>query len=193
MVAATIRTVFARPDPSVAREQWEMEPGSEQLGLMTGLVLGIGSGATARSALVVGRPARRVPARQLLLASLAFGWLTLLLLAAMSSFWQFVAARVVMGLLTGGIVTLAYAHVSTVPPSDRLSASFSMVASVATLASAVGPVSLSTLASAAGLRSPLLVGAIGFACCFVLLLVAGRQSAGAGATRRQVGLPGGSA
>jgi DHA1 family multidrug resistance protein-like MFS transporter len=171
----------------------EMEPGSEQLGLMTGLVLGIGSGATALSALVVGRLARRVPARLLLLASLAFGCLTLPVLAAMGSVWQFVAARVVMGLLTGGIVTLAYAHVSTVLPSDRLSVSFGLFASIAMVASAVGPVSLSTLASSAGLRSPLIVGAIGFACCFVLLLVAGRRSATAGAARRQVGLPDGTA
>jgi DHA1 family multidrug resistance protein-like MFS transporter len=170
----------------------EMEPASEQLGLMTGLVLGIGSGATALSALLVGRLARRVPARSLLLASLAFGCVTLPVLVLMETFWQFVAARVVMGLLTGGIVTLAYAHVSTVLPSDRLSVSFGMFASVAMVASAVGPVSLSTLATTAGLRSPLIAGAVGFACCFLLLLIASRQPAVAGATPRQVGLPGGS-
>jgi DHA1 family multidrug resistance protein-like MFS transporter len=152
----------------------EMEPGSEQVGLMTGLVLGLGSAATAISALVCGRLARRVSARTLLLASLACGVLTLPLLATMASFWAFMAARVVMGLLTGGIVTLAYAHVSTLLPSDRLSVSFSMFASVAMVASAVGPVSMSTLAATAGLRSPLLVGAIGFALCFVVLLVMGR-------------------
>lgn len=168
----------------------EMEPGSEQLGLMTGLVLGIGSAATAVSAFVVGCLARRVPVRLLLLASLAFGCLTLPLLAMMGSFWQFVAARVVMGLLTGGIVTLAYAHVSNFLPSDRLSVSFSMFASVAMVASAVGPVSLSTLAASAGLRSPLIVGAVGFACCFVLLLAGGRQAAAAErATQRQVANP----
>jgi DHA1 family multidrug resistance protein-like MFS transporter len=170
----------------------EMEPGSEQLGLMTGVVLGIGSGATALSALAVGRLARRVPARLLLLVSLAFGCVTLPLLAMMGSFWQFVAARVVMGLLTGGVVTLAYAHVSTVLPSDRLSTSFSMFASIAMVASAVGPVSLSTLATTAGLRSPLIAGAVGFACCLLLLLVVGRQSGAARAMQRQVGLPGGS-
>jgi DHA1 family multidrug resistance protein-like MFS transporter len=152
----------------------EMEPGSEQVGLMTGLVLGLGSAATAISALVCGRLARRVSARVLLIGSLACGVLTLPLLASMGTFWGFMAARVVMGLLTGGIVTLAYAHVSTLLPSDRLSVSFSMFASVAMVASAVGPVSMSTLAATAGLRSPLLVGAIGFACCFALLLIVGR-------------------
>lgn len=148
----------------------EMDPGSTQIGLLTGLVLGIGSGATALSALVCGRLARRVPARLLLIGSLVCGCLTLPLLALMGTFWQFMAVRVVMGLLTGGIVTLAYAHVSTVLPSDRLSVSFSMFASVAMVASAVGPVSMSTLATTAGLRSPLLVGAVGFACCIVLLV-----------------------
>ncbi len=136
-----------------------MEPGSEQLGLMTGLVLGIGSardGALGAGLRPAGPP--RVPPGSLLLASLACGCLTLPLLAVMGTFWQFVAARVVMGLLTGGIVTLAYAHVSTILPSDRLSVSFSMFASVAMVASAVGPVSMSTLATTAGLRSPLLVG-----------------------------------
>jgi DHA1 family multidrug resistance protein-like MFS transporter len=152
----------------------EMEPGSEQVGLMTGLVLGLGSAATAISALVCGRLARRVSARTLLLGSLVCGVLTLPLLATTGTFWGFMAARVVMGLLTGGIVTLAYAHVSTLLPSDRLSVSFSMFASVAMVASAVGPVSMSTLAATAGLRSPLLVGAIGFAACFVVLLVVSR-------------------
>lgn len=152
----------------------EMEPGSEQVGLMTGLVLGIGSGATAVSALVCGRLAHRVPARLLLLGALICGCLSLPVLAMMGTFWQFMAARVVMGLLTGGIVTLAYAHVSTLLPPDRLSVSFSMFASVAMVASAVGPVSMSTLASVGGLRSPLIVGAIGFGCCFALLLLAGR-------------------
>jgi DHA1 family multidrug resistance protein-like MFS transporter len=163
----------------------EMEPGSEQVGLMTGLVLGIGSAATALSALVCGRLARRVSARTLLLGSLACGVLTLPLLAMMDSFWAFMAARVVMGLLTGGIITLAYAHVSTLLPSDRLSASFSMFASVAMIASAVGPLLMSTLATMAGLRSPLLVGALGFACCFVVLLVVGRTRWAASPAQRQ--------
>jgi MFS transporter, DHA1 family, multidrug resistance protein len=171
----------------------EMEPSSEQLGLLTGLVLGIGSGATALSALVVGRLARRVSARLLLLASLAFGCVTLPLLVLMETFWTFVGVRIVMGLLTGGIVTLAYAHVSTILPSERLSVSFSMFASIAMVASAVGPVSLSTLATTAGLRSPLIVGAIGFGCCLVLLLVTGRGSVVMRSLSRQVKQPGGGA
>ena len=154
----------------------EMAPGSEQIGSMTGFLLGIGSGATALSALVVGRLTRRVSVRSLLIASLAFGCVTLPLVAVMDSFWTFVGVRVVMGLLTGGVVTLAYAYVSTILPADRLSVSFSMFASVAMVASAVGPVSMSTLATTAGLRSPLIVGAIGFGCCLVLLLLAGRRS-----------------
>jgi MFS family permease len=153
-----------------------MEPSSEQLGLMTGLILGIGSGATALSALACGRLARRVPARTLLLVSLLLGGLATPLLVVAGTFWQFMAARVLMGLFTGGVITLAYARVSALLPSDRLSASFGMLASVAMVASAVGPVSLSTLASTAGLRSPLLIGALGFGVCFVLLLVAGRRA-----------------
>lgn len=154
----------------------EMEPGSGQLGLMTGLVLGIGSGATALSAFVAGRLSQRVPARTLLLFALVCGCLTLPLLYVAASFWQFVAVRVVMGLLTGCIVTLAYSHVSATLPTDRLSAAFSMFASVAMVAAAVGPVSISTLATTAGLRSPLLVGTAGFALCIVLLLVAARRA-----------------
>jgi MFS family permease len=167
----------------------EMEPGSEQVGLMTGLVLGIGSGATAVSALVCGRLARRVPARLLLLGALVCGCLALPVLAMMGTFWQFMAARVVMGLLTGGIVTLAYAHVSTLLPPDRLSVSFSMFASVAMVASAVGPVMMSTLASIGGLRSPLIVGAVGFGCCFVLLLAIGRVRWPALPARRREEIP----
>jgi MFS transporter, DHA1 family, multidrug resistance protein len=166
----------------------EMEPGSEQLGLMTGLVLGIGSGATALSALVVGRLARRCSARLLLLISLASGCLTLPLLAMTGSFWAFVGVRVVMGLLTGGIVTLAYAHVSTILPSERLSATFSTFASVAMVASAVGPVSMSTMAASGGLRSPLLLGAAGFGVCFVWLLAHGWRASAPGTAQQPAGL-----
>ncbi len=163
----------------------EMEPDSGQLGLMTGLVLGIGSGATALSAFVAGRLSRWVSARTLLLCALAAGCLTLPILYVTGSFWQFVGVRIVMGLLTGCIVTLAYAHVSATLSTDRLSAAFSMFASVAMVASAVGPVSISTLATTAGLRSPLLVGTIGFAVCIALLLAAGRRFAAVPPTRPQ--------
>ena len=113
-----------------------------------------------------------VPARVLLLVSLACGcpdpadprdrW------TRSGSSWPRASS---WACSTGGIITLAYAHVSTLLPSDRLSVSFSMFASVAMVASAVGPVSMSTLATTAGLRSPLLVGAVGFA---VLLRPAAR-------------------
>lgn len=169
----------------------EMEPASEQLGLLTGLVLGIGSGATAVSALAAGRLTRKLSTRVLLLGSLAFGCLTLPLLALAGSFWLFVGIRVVMGLLTGGIVTLAYAHASTLVPSDRVSASFSMFASVAMVASAVGPVSITTLASTVGLRAPLVVGAVGFGVCIALLLLAGRRTTLAAAPRERPRASGG--
>lgn len=168
----------------------DMEPDSTQLGLMTGLVLGVGSGATALSAFGAGRLSRRVSTRTLLLASLACGCASLPLLYVASTFWQFVAVRVVMGLLTGCIVTLSYAHVSRICPSDRLSATFSMFASVAMIASAVGPVSITTLAATAGLRSPLLVGAVGFGLCIVLLLVAGRSTQARTAASPQAGAGG---
>jgi DHA1 family multidrug resistance protein-like MFS transporter len=171
----------------------DMEPGSEQVGLMTGLLLGIGSAATALSALISGRLARRYSTRTLLIASLVGGCVTLPILAAAGSVWQFIGLRIVMGLLTGGMLTLAYAHVSALLPPDDLSASFSMFASVAMVASAVGPFSLSPLASTLGLRSPLLVSAAAFGACLMLFVVSGRNLATRSAPRQEPSAPGGSA
>jgi MFS family permease len=168
-----------------------MEPGSDQLGLMTGLLLGIGSAATALSALMSGRLARRISTRTLLIGSLACGCISLPILAAAGSVWQFIGLRIVMGLLTGGMLTLAYAHVSTLLPSDELSGSFSMFASVAMVASAVGPFSLSPLASTLGLRSPLIAGAVAFGACLLLLLVVGRAATARTVPRREPSAPSG--
>jgi hypothetical protein len=48
-----------------------------------------------------------------------------------------------------------------------------MFASVAMMAAAVGPISLSPLAALLGLRSPLLVSTLAFGVCLLLLLVTG--------------------
>jgi MFS family permease len=115
------------------------------------------------------------------------------ILAVSGSVWQFLGVRVVTGLLTGGLVTLAYAHVSTVLSSDDLGASFGMFASVAMVASAVGPFSLSPLVALLGLRSPLLMGAVAFGVCAVLLVVTGRAGATQAVPRREPSAPGGTA
>ncbi|MCC6178707.1 MAG: MFS transporter [Chloroflexi bacterium] len=152
----------------------ELAPGSEQLGLLTGLVLGSGSAATALSAIVGGRLARRYDPRALLLASLAAGSVSLPMLALAGTVWQFVGLRLLMGVLTGGTVTLAYSQATRLIPADRLSSSFSMFASVAMAASAVGPISLSPLATFFGLDAPLFAGGVAFGACFLLLLLGSR-------------------
>ena len=145
-----------------------LAPDSDQIGSLTGLVLGLGSGSTAIAALVSGRLARRFSARRLLLASLAFGCLLLPLLAAAGTVWQLVALRVLVGLLAGGATTLTYAYVSTLLPPERLGLSFSMFASCAMLGSSLGPLSLGAVA-VVSLRLPLVIGAVAFALCLLLL------------------------
>ena len=147
----------------------EMVPDSEQLGTLTGALLGLGSGATALSAFGAGRLSRRVPAGRLLLWPLVAGVVTLPLLAWAATVWQFIGLRILMGLLTGGTVTLAYARASALLPSDRMSAGFSLLACVAMTASALGPISLGTVAQL-GLRAPFFVGAAAFGACALLLV-----------------------
>ena len=148
----------------------ELEPHSDRVGFLTGLVLGLGSGATALASLGMGRLSRRVPARRLLLGSLLCGVLILPLLAMAGTTWQLVALRVALGLLAGGTVTLAYAYVSTFLPADRMGASFSMFASCAMLGASVGPMTLGPVA-AVSLRLPLVIGAVAFGVCLLLLLL----------------------
>jgi DHA1 family multidrug resistance protein-like MFS transporter len=147
----------------------ELEPGSEQVGFITGLVLGLGSGSNALAALVAGRLSGRVSARRLLLGSLACGCLILPLLAAAGTVWQLVGLRVALGLLGGGTIPLAYAVVSRLVPAERLGASFSMFASCAMLGASVGPMSLGAVATIS-VRLPLVLGAAALALCLLVLL-----------------------
>ena len=94
------------------------------------------------------------------------------LLAAAGTVWQLLGLRLALGLLAGGAITLAYAFVSTLVPADRLGSSFSMFASCAMLGAAIGPLSLGPVA-AVWLRLPLVVGAIAFAACLLLLFRTG--------------------
>ena len=167
----------------------EMAPDSDQIGFLTGLILGLGAGSTALAALASGRLARRVSARQLLLGSLACGCLILPLLAMSGTVWQLLGLRIALGLLAGGTITLAYAFVSTLVPADRLGASFSMFASCAMLGAAVGPLSLGPVA-ALTLRLPLVVGAVAFAACLLLLLKLGGWRAESGARSAEPDVPG---
>ncbi len=153
----------------------ELVPGSEQIGFLTGLILGLGAGATALAALAAGRLARRVSPHRLLVGSLAAGVVLLPLLAMAGSVWQLLALRVALGVLAGGSMTLAYAFVSTLVPANRLGASFSMFASCALLGAAIGPLSLGPVA-AFSLRMPLILGAVAFATCMLLLLKLGNPN-----------------
>jgi hypothetical protein len=56
------------------------------------------------------------------------------------------------------------------------------------VASAVGPVSMSTMAASGGLRSPLLLGAAGFGVCFVWLLAHGWRASAPGTAQQPAGL-----
>ena len=155
----------------------ELAPDSDQIGFITGLVLGLGSGSTAIAALVSGRLAQRFSARTLLLGSLACGCLILPLLASAGAIWQVIGLRVALGLFAGGTITLAYAFVSKLLPAERLGLSFSAFASCAMLGGSAGPMSLGAIAQFS-LRLPLVIGAAAFALCLVLLLRVQRPRGG---------------
>ncbi|MFN8525662.1 MAG: MFS transporter [Chloroflexota bacterium] len=130
---------------------------SDQVGLLTGTVLGLSAGSTAVAAMAVGRLSRRYPPRRLLIGALMCGLAILPLLAGAQTVWTLLAMRVVFGLLAGGALTLAYAWAGALISPERLSACFSAFASTAMVASAIGPVSLG-ISAGGSLRAPLYVG-----------------------------------
>jgi len=119
----------------------------------TGLLISIYAVAAALSAALLGRAAGRLPPRRLLVVSLLGGAACVLPMALVSSFERLLLLAALLGLTSGGALTLSYTIGGLLVPAARRGAAFGLFSSAALVGGALSP-------AAAGLLSRLELRAI---------------------------------
>jgi MFS transporter, DHA1 family, multidrug resistance protein len=109
------------------------------LGLATGVLISLYSVAAAVSATVLGKATRRFPPRALLAASLAAGAATVLPMALIASFPMFVLLALLLGLASGGALTLCYTIGGLMVAPDQRATAFGFFSGAALFGGAISP------------------------------------------------------
>jgi DHA1 family multidrug resistance protein-like MFS transporter len=110
-----------------------------RLAVSTGLAISLYSIAAAISASALGKASGRHPPRTLLAASLLAGAVTVIPMALVGSFPAFVALAVVLGLASGGALTLCYTMGGLMVPETRRALAFGFFSSAALFGGAISP------------------------------------------------------
>ena len=129
----------------------ELDTPEGQLATITGVVVGAGAVAAAGSSMLYGRWARPESTRRLLVFALVGGAACSALLALAGAWPEVVALRVVLGLLAGGSISLAFTFGARLAPPERSGLMLSLLSSGGQLGGAVSPV-LVGLIGQVGLR-----------------------------------------
>lgn len=109
------------------------------LGLATGALISLYSVAAAVSAAVLGKATGRFPARALLAASLAAGAATVLPMALIASFPTFALLAALLGLASGGALTLCYTIGGLMVAADQRATAFGFFSGAALFGGAISP------------------------------------------------------
>jgi MFS transporter, DHA1 family, multidrug resistance protein len=136
----------------------ELNTPSAQLATITGFVVGSGAVAAACSSMLYGRWARPEKTRRLLLIALAGGAAFSAVLAMVSSWPEVVVVRILLGLLAGGTMSLAYTMGARLAPASQSGLTLSMLSSGGQLGGALSPM-LAGLISQISLSVALLANA----------------------------------
>jgi len=110
-----------------------------RLALETGVLISAYSVAATVSATVLGRAAQRYNPRGLLVASLLGGMLTVLPMAVAPSFDAMLLLGVLLGLASGGALTLCYTIGGLLVPAERRPTAFGFFSAAALFGGAVSP------------------------------------------------------
>ncbi|HEV3495389.1 MAG TPA: MFS transporter, partial [Actinomycetes bacterium] len=148
----------------------ELETPSAQLATVTGLVVSAGAVAATVSSMLFGRLARPGNTRRLLLLSLAGGAACSAPLALTTGWPQVLGLRLLLGLLAGGTLSLAYTLGARLAPPERSAFTLSVVASGGQLGGALAPVSAGLLGQFS-LRAVFLANAVAYLIALALTLL----------------------
>jgi MFS family permease len=117
----------------------ELETPSGQLATVTGLIVSVGAVAATISSMLFGRLARPGNTRRLLLLSLLGGMACSVPLAFTTGWEQVLGLRLLLGLLAGGSLSLAYTLGARLAPPERSAFTLSVVGSGGQLGGALAP------------------------------------------------------
>lgn len=110
-----------------------------RLALATGALISAYSMAAALSAMLLGRASRRRSPRRLLVLSLAAGGLCVMPMALVSSFGALLLLAVLLGLASGGALTLCYTIGGLLVPAEHRATAFGFFSAAALFGGAVSP------------------------------------------------------
>jgi MFS transporter, DHA1 family, multidrug resistance protein len=159
---------------------------ASSLALATGVLISVYSVAAAVSSALLGKATRRFPARGLLAASLAAGAATVLPMALIAGFPAFVALALLLGLASGGALTLCYTIGGLMVPSGQRTTAFGFFSGAALFGGAISPTVAGLLAHW-NLRGIYYLDAALFVLLTVGLLATGAARAPSPAGEREVG------
>lgn len=112
---------------------------ASRLAFATGLLISLYSVAAALSAACLGRASRHRSPRALLVATLVGGAVTVLPMAAVSSFGSLVLLAVLLGLASGGSLTLCYTIGGLMVPEGVRTTAFGFFSGAALFGGAISP------------------------------------------------------
>jgi MFS family permease len=130
----------------------ELQTPTAQLATITGVVVASGALAATCSSVVYGRWARPENTRRLLVIALAGGAVVSAVIAFAGDWMQVTGLRIVLGLLAGGTMSLAYTMGARLAPSERSGLTLSVLASCGMLGGAVSPILAGLIGNQVSLR-----------------------------------------
>ncbi len=139
----------------------ELDTPSAHLATITGFVVAAGAVAAACSSMLYGRWANADNTRRLLMVALAGGAVFSALLALVGGWAEVAVLRLLLGLLAGGGMSLAYTLGAHLTPSARSGVTLSMLSSGGQLGGATAPI-LAGLVGQVSLVSVFLVNAAAY-------------------------------
>jgi MFS family permease len=117
----------------------EVDTPSAQLATITGFVVASGAIAAACSAMLYGRWSRPDNTHRLMIMALTGGAVFSALLALSRGWPEVILLRIILGLLAGGTMSLAYTMGARLVPSSRSGLTLSVLSSCGQLGGAVAP------------------------------------------------------
>src|SRR5262245_61595947 len=125
--------------PILPLHLFELGVPRHRLAFNTGLLISVYSVAAALSATLLGRASKTRPPRQLLLLTLVAGALTVLPMGFVAHFAPMLALAALLGLVSGGSLTLCYTMGGLLAGPDRRATAFGFFSAAALFGGSVSP------------------------------------------------------
>jgi DHA1 family multidrug resistance protein-like MFS transporter len=141
----------------------QMTPPGTKVASLTGTISGIGSGASAIGAVLLGRLVDRIGPRRILLTCASAACVLYTLQSLTQTPLQLLALQVLAGVAMGGILTSVSALQASLAPKGRYGAVYGVDTSLVAAANAVSPMIGAALTATFGLSATFLGAALVYA------------------------------